>query len=225
MRPRSLNRWLACVLGSLLLSPLAARADEMSFHAIRLGSEQVCGDTCPAAIEAVGRITSDTPGRFLAFLRGRGHLGPDVVFLDSPGGGVLASMEFGVLLRQLGATAIVARVAADDRGGAVMVSGQCFSACVYALVGARKRIVPNRSEVGIHRMFLVEEGVDANGGTTLVRRRHFDNGDARAMLTRYTGQMGVSPALIEAAERVPSNDLKIVSRAELRRWHLAASAF
>ncbi len=225
MRARSLTACFAGILGAVLLLSPTVRADEMSFHAIRLGSAQVCGDTCPAAIEAVGQITTDTPSRFLSFLHGQGGRGPTIVFLESPGGSVLASMEFGVLLRQAGATAIVARVTADSRGGAVMVSGQCFSACVYAFVGASKRIVPNRSQVGIHRMFLVEEGVDAGGGTTLVRRRHFDNGDARTMLMRYTDQMGVSPGLIEAAERVPSNDLKIVSRVDLRRWHLAASAF
>ena len=225
MRARSLYACLAAILGVLLVLPLAARAEEMSFHAVRLGSARVCGETCPAAIEAVGQITPDTPGRFLAFLRGQGGNGPTIVFLESPGGSVLASMELGILLRQVGATAIVARVAADGGGGVVMASGECYSACVYAFLGARRRIVPNRSQLGIHRMFLVEERVDANGGTTLVRRRGFDDGDARTMLMRYTRRMGVSPGLIEAAERVPSDELRIVSRAELRRWHLAASAF
>ena len=225
MRARSLKACLAGILGAVLVLPPAARAEEMSFHAVRLGSPRVCGDTCPAAIEAVGQITPDTPDRFLAFLRGQGGDGPNIVVLDSPGGGVLASMELGITLRQVGATAIVARVAVDDEGEVVMAGGQCYSACVYAFVGARHRIVPNRSRIGIHRMFLMEERVDASGGTTLVRRRHFDDGDARTMLMRYTGRMGVSPGLIEAAERVPSDNLRIVSRAELRRWHLAAPAF
>ena len=225
MRARTLHACFAGVLCACLILPPAARAAEMSFHAVRLGSAGTCGDTCPAAIEAVGQITPDTPGRFLAFLRGRGGDGPTIVFLDSPGGGVLASMELGILLRQVGATAIVARVAVDGEGGAALTGGDCYSACVYAFVGARTRVVPNRSRIGIHRMFLVEEKVDAGGGTTMVRRRHFDDGDARTMLMRYTGRMGVSTGLIVAAERVPSDDLRIVSRAELRRWHLAASAF
>ena len=219
---RSLASCLLGLLCALLVLPRGVRAEEMSFRAVRLGSAEVCGDTCPAAVEALGQITPNTPGRFLAFLQGHGGSGPPIVFLESPGGSVLASMAFGTLLRQLGATAIVARVATDG-GGPILVSGQCFSACVYALIGARRRVVPHRSQIGIHRMFLVEEGVDASG-TTLVRRRRFDNGDMRAVLMRYSGRMGVSPGLIEAAERVPSDDLKILSRAELRRWHLAASA-
>ena len=225
MRAHSFNALLATILGAVLVLPIAARAEEMSFHAVRLGSARVCGERCPAAIAAVGQITPDTPGRFLAFLRGQGGGGPTIVFLDSPGGGVLASMELGISLRQVGATAVVARLAVDDGGGLVVASGECYSACVYAFIGARNRIVPNRSRIGIHRMFLVEERVDASGGTTMVRRRHFDDGDARTVLMRYTGGMGVSPGLIEAAERVPSDELRIVSRADLRRWHLTASAF
>ena len=219
---RSLVPCLVGVLAAFLV-PLAARADEMSFRAVRLGTAEVCGNTCPAAIEAVGQITPNTPGRFLAFLQGSGGSARRIVFLESPGGSVLASMEFGVLLRQVGATAVVARVS-DGGDGAVMVGGQCFSACVYAFMGASKRVVPSRSQIGIHRMFLVEEGVDASG-TMLIHRRRVDNGDMRAVLMRYSRRMGVSPGLIEAAERVPSDDLDILSRAKIRGWHLANSTF
>ena len=220
---RSLVSCLVGILGVLLV-PLAACADEMNFRAVRLGSAEVCGTACPTAIDAVGQITPNTPARFLEFLQGQGGNAQRVVFLDSPGGSVLASMEFGMLLRQVGATAIVARAYDNGGNGLVMVSGQCFSACVYAFMGASKRVVPSRSQIGIHRMFLVEEGVDASG-TMLIRRRRIDNGDMRAVLMRYSRRMGVSPGLIEAAERVPSDDLQILSRAKIRGWHLAASAF
>ena len=220
---RSLVSCLVGLLGAFLV-PLAACADEMEFRAVRLGSGELCGTTCPAAIEAVGQITLNTPGRFLAFLQSQGGNAQRTVFLNSPGGNVLASMEFGMLLRRIGATAIVAHI--DDNGGdgAVRVSGQCFSACVYAFMGASKRVVPSRSQIGIHRMFLVEEGVDASG-TMLIHRRRVDNGDMRAVLMRYSRRMGVNPGLIEAAERVPSDSLDILSRAQIRGWHLANSAF
>ena len=221
---RSLVFCLVVALAAFLSSPLVTRAEEMSFHAIRLSNAAVCGDVCPAAIEAVGQITPNTPARFLAFLQSQGRSARRTVFLESPGGNVLASMELGMLLRQAGATAVIARIYGDGEGGATLTSGQCFSACVYAFLGARKRVVPDRSQVGIHRMFEVEEGVDASG-TMLVRRRRFDDGEMRGILMRYTGRMGVSPGLIEAAERIPSDDLKILSRSQLRRWHLASSSF
>ncbi len=209
----------------LFLSPqwlMAARAEsEMSFRAVRIGGPGLCGATCPAIISATGQITRDTPNRFLQFVAenyNRNDLHA-VVFLDSPGGGVLASMRFGTLLRSIGAAAVIARVYPDGAGGSVMTNAQCFSACVYALIGARKRVVPDGSQIGIHRMFANEDTLDASG-TYVLRRRLYDNGDLGARLKSYSAGMGVSPGLITAAEQVPSDRLHILSRAEIRRYHL-----
>ena len=205
-------------------APAAAETAPMTFAVVRIGTARTCGGTCPIAIAATGQITENTPSAFLSFVeqnldRRDMHA---VVFLNSPGGKVLASMEFGTLLRKVGAAVVIARVYSDDTGGTVVANGECFSACVYAFMGARKRVVPSNSLVGIHRMFLVEEGVDASGMVAVTRRR-FDNGDMRAFLMRYSSDMGVSPGLIAAAEHVPSDDIRILSRAEMRRWHLAGS--
>ena len=100
-----------------------------------------------------------------------------------------------------------------------MTNAQCFSACVYALIGARKRVVPAGSQIGIHRMFANDDTVNAFG-YTVARRRLYDNGDMGAILKSYSAQMGVSPGLISAAERVPSDQLRILSRAEISRYHL-----
>ena len=202
----------------------SARAEEMTFQSVRMNDPAVCGGACPNAIAATGQITQNTAGRFVSFLQSQGGASNTTVFLNSPGGSVLGSMEFGTLLRHLGATAVVGQIASDGQGGAVAVNGECFSACVYTLIGARRRIVPSRSLVGIHRMFLVEEGVDANG-TTLVRHRRSDNGDMRSVLMQYSSQMGVNPGLIAAAERTPSSTLKILSQGEMRHWRLASSAY
>ena len=204
------------------LAPPTARADEeMSFQAVRIGYAGVCRGACPTIISATGQITENTPGRFVEFLQENGDLRNlhAVVFLDSPGGRVIASMELGTLLRKVGAAAVVARVLPDGDGGTVMTNAQCYSACVYALMGARKRVIPSSSQIGIHRMFAYEEGVDASGTMAVVHRR-YDNGDLRGYLMRYSSDMGVSPGLIAAAEHIPSDNLKILSRAEIRRWHL-----
>ncbi len=221
---RSLMQTMLFVFASWVCVHVSqARADEMSFRSVRLGDTAVCGDSCPNAIAANGQITQETAGRFLSFLQAHGGAAHTVVYLQSPGGSVLGSMQFGTLLRHMGATAVVAQIAPDGEGGAVLASGQCFSACVYALTGARKRVVPAGSEVGIHRMFLVEEGVDANG-TALTYHRRSDNSDMRDALMQYSRQMGVNPGLIAEAERIPSNSLKILSRSELRQWHLVSAA-
>lgn len=203
---------LVAVLSIVCLSMAPARA--MTFRAVQLGN-------AGAVISATGQITESTPSEFLQFLQenyGTRSLRA-VVFLNSPGGRVLASMEFGTLLRKMGAAAVVAGVYPNGSGGTVMTNGQCFSACVYALMGGRKRVIPASSQVGIHRMFAYEQDYDANSGEAYVRRR-YDNGAMGSMLKRYTSQMGVSPALISEAEHISSDGLKILSRNEIRRYHL-----
>ena len=216
------RRLAGCFLLALAWGGAAspARAEsEMSFAIARLG-EGSCGARCPLVISAVGRITERTPQMFLSFLEGqRARDLRAVVFLDSPGGSVIASMQFGSLLRQLGAAAVVARAAVDARGQPVVVNAQCFSACVYALMGARKRVIPRSSQVGIHRMFLSAEGMDPETEDAL-RRLRTDNSDVRAVLSRYTSRMGVNPALIARAEHTPSQTLYILSQADIRRWRL-----
>ena len=200
--------------------PGARAEQEMSFESVSLGDAGHCARNCPTVISAIGQITERTPQMFLDFLRqnGRGDLHA-VVFLDSPGGGVLASMEFGTLLRKIGAAAVVARVLSDGQGGTVIANAQCFSACVYALIGARKRVIPVQSQVGIHRMFLSVAGIDAATQDAL-RRGHYDNGGVSTYLARYAGRMGVSPELIAHAEHIPSESLHILTRAEIRKWRL-----
>ena len=139
------------------------------------------------------------------------------MFLDSPGGRVLASTEFGKVLRQVGAAVIVARVGAEG-----MTNAQCFSACVYALMGAAKRVIPSSSMVGIHRMFAYEAEVDPSGTTEVLHRR-YDNGEMKEYLQRYSNEMGVNPGLISDAEHVSSDNLRILSKKDIRRYRLGVS--
>ena len=131
-------------------------------------------------------------------------------------------MELGAALRKVGAEVIVARLAPDASGGAAVVAGGCFSACVYSLMGASRRVIPTRSRVGIHRMFAYQDEPDTSG-IAMVRHRRYDNGEMRAYLMRYSADMGISPGLIVAAEHISSDDIKILSPAEIRRWHLGVS--
>lgn len=214
MRARSLLVSLVTALTLVLaIFGMAAPASAMSFRAVQLGD-------AGAVIAATGQITEATPGEFLSFVQ-QNYGSRDlhaVVFLNSPGGRVLASMEFGTLLRRMGAAAVVAGVYPSESGRTVMTNGQCFSACVYALMGARKRVIPASSQVGIHRMFAYEAEYDENGGAYV--RRRYDSGAMGTLLKQYTSRMGVSPALITAAEHISSDGLKILSRSEIRKYHL-----
>ncbi|MGP8232496.1 MAG: hypothetical protein ACLQL2_07500 [Methylovirgula sp.] len=206
--------------------PRAAHADPMTFQLVSVDDSTRCGRYCPAVIAAEGEITDQTPEQFLEFVQenvNRASLHA-VVFLDSPGGKVEASMELGREFRRLGTAAIVARVDPNSRGGmSSFVGARCLSACVYALIGAKKRVIPPESLVGIHRMFAYVDSVDARGDAE--RYRLYDNGSMRAALSHYTGMMGVSPALITRAEHISSDQIHILTRREIARYRLGSSRF
>ena len=188
----------------------------MAFQSVPIGGSGT------ALITATGEITENTPDELLSFLESNPSGRRPTVFLDSPGGRVLASMEMGALLRKVGAEVVVGRLETDGAGGTAVISADCFSACVYALMGASKRVIPVQSHVGIHRMFAYQDELDPSG-TTMVRHRRYDNGEMRGYLMRYSSDMGISPGLIVAAEHISSDNIKILSPAEIRRWHLGVS--
>ena len=138
-------------------------------------------------------------------------------------GKVVGSMDLGRVFRKIGALTIVARAVDGSDGVAHIAQGRCFSACVYALMGGRKRIVPDRSLVGIHRMFALEGAVDPAGGRVIERR--FDDGNMRNVLARYSSEMGVSRELINKAEQTSTDTIHVVSPQELTRWRLGSSRF
>ncbi len=222
INPRSLA---LCVLGvfaqASLLFCAPARAEEMSFRVIGVDSGN-CGARCPQMIAAQGEIGEATPEAFVNFVRenvGGGNL-HGILLLDSPGGKVVASMEFGQALRRLGMAVIVARPAAQSGDGAALVSGRCYSACVYALMGGRRRVIPPESRVGVHRMFNYSTSFDFSEG--LVRERNYDDGGMRAMLSRYASGMGVSPDLVTLAERTSPDQLYMLTGKDIARWRLGS---
>ena len=102
--------------------------------------------------------------------------------------------------------------------------GECLSACVYALMGAVRRVAPPGSEVGLHRMSIVE----SEGGGFLRPpqvTRSFADPPMVAVLGRYARRMGIDPALVRTAESLPPDTVHVLSREEMRRWSLATSQF
>ena len=176
-----------------------------------------CGAHCPKVVVAEGVIEEQTPEAFLEFARHAAFADGlrAVVFIDSPGGNVVASMELGTAFRKLRLSAIVANY--ESSGGfAGPVGGQCVSACVYALMGAVRRISPPISRIALHRMSIVGE----QGG-----ERRFADARLVGIVARYAQRMGVSPALVWAAESMPPDHVRILSQREMSAWRLATTRF
>jgi len=183
-----------------------------------------CGARCPHVIVADGVIESDTPQLFVDFLKS----GADdkklrrVVFINSRGGNVVASMMFGHILRELRVASVIGRF--ESRGEAGPYAGECLSACVYAMMGAVRRVAPPGSEVALHRMSIVES--KAGGwGTPAHVTRSFADAPMVAVLARYARRMGINPALVRAAESLPPDTMHVLTRNEMRRWSFATSQF
>jgi len=221
------------VIGLLLLialglgTPQAASAAEMAFRLVPLGTTNFCGRSCVEIIAAEGEITDQTPEQFLAFASANvgAAQARNVLFLDSPGGNVVGALRLGRLLRKLGTAVVIARVIPGDGGqpGGI-AAARCMSACVYALMGGKKRVVPPESQVGIHRMFRNELERDPAARVSSMRTIFAPDSMVDA-LSRYSGSMGISPQLVAAAEQISPTTVHIVTPSEMIRWRLGTPRF
>jgi len=196
----------------------AKAAEPMSFNLMPLESSSGCESQCAQAIVADGEIVDSTPQEFLSFISSNLEARvSSVVLLNSPGGKVVASMQLGQAFRKRDMVTIVAGVESGVPGA--VAAGRCYSACVYALMGGRKRVIPPQSKVGVHRMFQYESSLDPAAGIRTLRRR-YDTGSMRAMLSRYSNRMGVNSGIIDYAERTSTDSIHVLSRSDIVRWRL-----
>ena len=208
----------ACLWGP---GPVHADAGAMTFHVEPLDAGR-CGARCPHVIVADGVIESSTPQAFVDFLKGAEDRDlRRIVFFNSRGGNVVASMAFGHILRALRIAGVVGRFRADGDPGPF--AGECLSACVYAMMGAVRRVAPPGSEVALHRMSIVE--TEAEGWFGRRTKRSFADAPMISVLARYASRMGVNPALVRTAESLPPDTMHVLSPAEMRRWSFAVSQF
>lgn len=218
--------YASVAIAGLSAGAFAQSAPPMTFEVVPVGNPAQCGSNCVRVIVARGEIVSDTPEQFLELVRRHGARDKRmraVVFVDSPGGLVVSSMRLGLLFRQLGAAAVVGRVAPGG-GPNQFYSATCASACVYALMGAKKRVVPPQSRVVLHRMFAFERA-GGSGDDPGKLQKTYSNRNLEVQLNRYARTMGVSPEVIRAAETTQPEAIRVVSQAELRRWKLSVPAF
>ncbi len=206
-----------------LLWPAAAAlaAEPMSFALTTIGTETQCHGSCPEVIVADGEISNETADQFVTFLSEHlkdSDLRP-VVLLQSPGGTVVGAMQLGSAFRKIGAAVIVAALTAEPGSNIAQVTpGSCYSACVYAFLGGKRRVVPPVSRLGIHRMVIDEAVRDPSGA--MERQRIYGSSEFVSSLSAYAKLMGADPRMIAYAERISPDAIHIVTAEEIRRWRL-----
>ncbi len=221
------TNWIVRTVASLLLfagvSPHClspAHAERMSFSLTSAHGVEGCSKTCSTIVLADGQIDNTSPDRFEALVRN--HLGPSpkglTILIQSPGGYVIAAAKLGLLFRKYDATVVVASAGAMNLRSRKIGIGpaMCISACVYAFMGGRKRVVPASGSLVLHRSY-------ADG--SWFRGREYDNDFVRQYIQAYAKSMGVATAPIAYAERLPPSHVQPLTRAQIRVWNLGTAGF
>lgn len=203
------------------------------------GAPDACGAGCREWIAAEGTIDPDASRRlrdFLAALPRR-----DLpIFFNSTGGSVGQSLAIGLIMRERRMTAGVGRTAPDGcrnaaatddkcrrvmdskrEHGARLVKGgaRCLSGCVYALAGAAVRQVARNAQLGIHSVREVTMPGHQPIGPAV------DTEVVHHLLKGYLAEMGVDPALIDAAAKVSADRVRFLNRDEIARFGIETHGF
>ncbi len=195
----------------------------MSFRVVQIDTKEHCGETCPLGIQAEGSIGKETGTEFIEFLRiqpRNKNLKP-IVFMNSPGGVLEGSMKLGFVFRQLKMTVAVAL--AEQSGSGLFAPAQCHSACVYALMGGKKRVVPPKSKIGVHAIFTNKFEFDPLHAEPPFRKISAPK-NVNDIARKYTKFMGVSSELVNLAESVSPNSISILTPAQVAKFKLGVAA-
>jgi hypothetical protein len=217
-----------CASGLTLGQAAASPADEppsMRFEWVREGPADVCGDRCRDWIAATGPITADSARDFDFFTDVRNVRGATIV-LDSGGGSVLASLELGRRVRQLGMITTVGRTVklpvqgAESQRAKLSPRGECASMCVFVLLGGVQRKVPAEARILVHQIWPGGKRYDASAETYTAEEMVRIQRDV-GRIARYTVEMGGDIELFELAMRIPPwEKLRALTAPELRRMRL-----
>lgn len=183
-----------------------------------------CGKACRVWISAIGPVTDHTSHDFETFAAGRDVHGATLV-LDSEGGSVVNTIEFGHILRRLDITTTVGKTVtaqgADGRSHTtISPSAACESMCAFVLLGGARRFVPTEARVLVHQIWLSGKRDRAETASYTADELVLVEHDI-GTLARYTVEMGGAIELLETALRVPPwEPLYRLSSEEVQRMGL-----
>jgi hypothetical protein len=186
----------------LLFAASSAHAGSMSFQVLKVN----CPKNCTKVLFGEGEIKYDTDRKFRSALRKVGRNAP--VILHSPGGDLAGGLKLGLAFREMGSSVGVAP------------GGACFSACAYALFGGVNRKVLTGGQLGVHEF--IEVGRDPKKKLSAAEIKH--NKEIVELLNVYAEAMGVSPDVIGMAVATSHNDIKVLSKRQLKRLRVTTGS-
>jgi hypothetical protein len=218
-----LARMVIVVIGIVGWSA-ASHAMSFSFAPIVVNN---CTTDCPKAIVAEGEIYYDDVGTLVETLRAgieRDKNIKPLVVLSSVGGNVYAGYQIGRIFRAINATVVVGR-AVRSGSGYSLAPGVCASACVFSLMGGKKRFVPDGSRIGVHWMSGPTPQVFSGNVALPEVGRKSDDNESEANLRQFMRSMGVRPDFARFIRNVPNSSMHVMTPQEITRFGLAQTRF
>jgi hypothetical protein len=160
-----------------------------------------------------GIIDSDAPKRFEQYIK-QNHI-PDrsIVYLNSPGGSLIAGIELGRLLRKYGLSTDVGRKSPASNKRFDIEEGGCYSACAYAYLGGQFRYLKEDSHYGVHQFKSAgQEGGDE--GTAQI---------ASAVIVEYVRSMDVDTELFGLSVSASPATMNEIDKATLERLNVVSN--
>ncbi len=173
----------------------------------------VCeGKVCPSFILAEGVIAAETPKAFRIFLTSlKGYYAP--VYFNSPGGNLYAGLQLGSLIRKANLDTVIGSdyLEETDMDSEKQLPARpiCFSACAYAFMGGRIRVVSTVGKLGVHQ-FKSLSGKNTESSTQVTM----------AVLGNYFDKMGVDRQVLDIAAVTEPQQISLFSVDEAKNLKL-----
>nr|DAP29549.1 MAG TPA: putative periplasmic protein [Inoviridae sp.] len=163
-----------------------------------------------------GEIDAGAPARVAQALKQVGNDGADV-YLDSPGGNLLAGMQIGRILRKAGANTHIGSLVPDNdhkfagKPGVIPVPGGCYSACSLAFLGGVYRYVMEGSQYGVHRFSSPSGSTDDDLDAAQV---------ISAAIGNYIRDMDVDPGLFGLMATQGKDGIRNLTKSDLASFNV-----
>ena len=164
-----------------------------------------------------GEIDAGAPARLAPVLKRAEETGADV-YLDSPGGSLLAGMEIGRMLRRAGAnthvgSAVMKKSDLRHPGTQSMESlpGGCYSSCALAFLGGVYRYINDGSKYGVHRF-----SRDARPSPEDLESAQVIS----AAVGAYIREMGAAPEVFDLMVQAGKDSIRVLTPTELTRLNV-----
>jgi hypothetical protein len=226
--------------------PSPAAGPPVMFY-VAHGAPDSCGRGCDRWIAVEGQINGDAAGRFKAFMKQHVKDRHLPMYFSSPGGNLEQAIFIGNMLRELSATARVARTIVKDCGFEAQTSdvclklkrsgrelagdlttrsAQCNSACPYLILGATTREVAPDAILGVHSPKVVLRSSGGQPTREMVveaTQRGVERADR--LLSNYIFKMGIEGELLDVAKHTRFEDMHVLTRDEIFRFGIDRREF